>query len=32
MLASCSGDRTVKLWDCRSGECLQTWQGHSNRR
>ena len=18
------------MWDCHSGECLQTWQGHSN--
>jgi WD40 repeat protein len=30
MLASCSDDRTVKLWDCRSGECLHTLQGHND--
>ena len=23
-------DKTVKLWDVTSGECLQTLEGHSN--
>ena len=28
-VASGSGDKTVKLWDVTSGECLQTLEGHS---
>ena len=30
-VASGSGDKTVKLWDVTSGECLQTLEGHSSR-
>ena len=29
-VASGSGDRTAKLWDVTSGECLQTLWGHSD--
>jgi WD40 repeat protein len=29
-LASASGDKTVKVWDARSGECLKTLEGHSD--
>ena len=29
-IASGSVDKTVKLWDVTSGECLQTLEGHSN--
>jgi WD40 repeat protein len=29
-LASASDDKTVKLWDASSGECLQTLEGHSD--
>ena len=29
-VASGSEDRTVKLWDVTSGECLQTLEGHSH--
>ena len=29
-VASGSSDKTVKLWDVTSGECLQTLEGHSN--
>ena len=28
-LASGSGDKTVKIWDAKSGECIQTLDGHS---
>jgi WD40 repeat protein len=28
-LASCSNDKTVKIWDLESGECLSTLEGHS---
>ena len=28
-VASGSGDRTVRVWDIMSGECLQTPEGHS---
>jgi WD40 repeat protein len=30
VLASASGDRTIKLWDAGSGAVLQTLEGHSN--
>ena len=30
-VASGSPDKTVKLWDVTSGECLQTLEGHSSR-
>ena len=29
-VASGSDDKTVKLWDVTSGECLQTLEGHSS--
>ena len=29
-LASGSGDRTVKLWEARSGKLLRTLEGHQN--
>ena len=29
-VASGSDDKTVKLWDVTSGECLQTLEGHSD--
>lgn len=29
-LASCSGDRTIKLWNPTTGECIKTLQGHSS--
>ena len=29
-LASCSGDRSVRLWDAASGACLQTLEGHTS--
>src|SRR2546423_3421893 len=29
-LASASADKTVKIWDASSGECLQTLEGHSD--
>ena len=28
-LASGSGDKTVKIWDAKSGECIRTLDGHS---
>jgi len=31
LLASASGDRTVKIWDSKTGKCLQTLQGHGDR-
>ncbi|NEO29627.1 MAG: hypothetical protein F6K36_04085 [Symploca sp. SIO3C6] len=30
ILASGSGDHTVKLWDLSSGQCFQSLQGHAN--
>src|SRR5271156_6138726 len=30
-LATASNDKTVKIWDASSGECLQTLDGHSSR-
>ncbi len=27
-LASCSGDRTVRIWNAGSGECLRVLEGH----
>ncbi|KAF9884983.1 hypothetical protein FE257_000893, partial [Aspergillus nanangensis] len=29
MLASASGDKTIRLWDPITGQCLQTLEGHS---
>jgi WD40 repeat protein/transcriptional regulator with XRE-family HTH domain len=30
ILASGSGDQTIKLWDINTGECLKTYTGHTN--
>ena len=30
MLASCSADMSVKLWDFNSYECLKTLHGHDH--
>ncbi len=30
ILASGSGDNTVRLWDCQTGKCIQTLYGHTN--
>eukprot|EP00741_Cyanophora_paradoxa_P019806 tig00021168_g19115.t1 len=29
LLASCSGDRTIKVWDCFTYACIRTLRGHS---
>ena len=29
-ICSASGDKTVSVWDARSGLCVQTFYGHSN--
>jgi WD40 repeat protein len=28
LLASCGGDKTVRLWDPATGDCLRTLTGH----
>ncbi|MCA9038193.1 MAG: pentapeptide repeat-containing protein, partial [Planctomycetaceae bacterium] len=30
-LLSASDDKTLRMWDARSGECLRTFNGHTNR-
>lgn len=30
LLISSSKDRTLRMWDCRSGTCVTTWKGHTN--
>jgi len=29
-LASSSSDRTIKIWDVKSGKCIKTLEGHTN--
>jgi WD40 repeat protein len=29
LIATCSGDRSVKIWDTVTGMCLQTFEGHT---
>ena len=29
-LASCSKDRSVRVWDVGTGECVQTLEGHED--
>lgn len=30
LLCTASGDKTVSLWDARTGHCVQTFFGHTN--
>ena len=30
ILASCSADKSIKIWDITSGSCLSTLRGHSS--
>ena len=30
ILGTCSADKTVSMWDIRSGLCIQTFYGHHN--
>ena len=29
-MCTCSGDKTISMWDCRTGLCIQTFYGHTN--
>ena len=28
LITTCSVDRTVRVWDARTGRCVETFQGH----
>jgi len=28
ILTTCSNDKTVRMWDARTGNCLKVWKGH----
>lgn len=30
MCTSSSVDRTIRQWDARTGQCMQTWRGHQD--